>query len=150
MKRENKERLYTDLIKYSRQIGILKEEIPDLVIDRKVMHRTQMDRNLSNRKNVGTYGECFWAIRTIFVDAGIRIKDPKEYKGVEVHKHKATYRDILHTLVHELVHYRFAYMRHGFKYEQRIKVILKGRTFPQQHVHLMGTLPKKLRVDCKA
>jgi hypothetical protein len=28
MKQRNKERLYTDLVKYSRQIGILPEETP--------------------------------------------------------------------------------------------------------------------------
>jgi hypothetical protein len=33
-------------------------------------------------------------------------------------------------LVHELVHYRFDYMPHGAKFEQRIREILRGKVFP--------------------
>jgi hypothetical protein len=47
-------------------------------------------------------------------------------------KHKATYRDYQHTLVHELVHYRFEYLQHGAKFEQRIREILRGKVFPQK------------------
>jgi hypothetical protein len=43
---------------------------------------------------------------------------------------KATYRDKLHVLVHELIHYRFRYLCHDAKFEERIKEIFKGMTFP--------------------
>ena len=43
---------------------------------------------------------------------------------------KAAYRDKLHVLVHELTHYRFRYMNHSKEFEERIREILHGRTFP--------------------
>jgi hypothetical protein len=56
------------------------------------------------------------------------------YSQYYMSKHKATYRDYQHTLVHELVHYRFEYLQHGAKFEQRIREILRGKVFPQKHL----------------
>ena len=57
-------------------------------------------------------------------------------------KHKATYKDVVRTLVQELVHYRFSYMQHGRKFETRIDEILKGKIFEPKHVHLFAGYPK--------
>jgi predicted metal-dependent hydrolase len=40
------------------------------------------------------------------------------YSQYYMSKHMATYRDYQHTLVHELVHYRFENLQHGAKFEE--------------------------------
>jgi hypothetical protein len=89
------------------------------------------------RKNTGVYN---WAIDSIkrnpgrvlhghYKGAGIRIHhDGKHYRVAK--RVKATYRDKLHTMVHELVHYRFRSLVHGKKFEDKVKEILQGKTFP--------------------
>jgi|SRR5919197_529956 hypothetical protein len=94
-----------------------------------LLTKRPMTENPRADKRVSAYGQCFYRLRTIFVDANIRIK----------YKHKATYKDIVKTLVHELVHYRFSYMSHGAKFEQRIKEILEGRIFEPKHVQLFAS-----------
>jgi hypothetical protein len=53
-----------------------------------------------------------------------------------IYKKKVLYglREVRDTLVHELVHYRFPEMKHGRKFEARIKEILRGGEFPQIHI----------------
>lgn len=48
---------------------------------------------------------------------------------------KATYRDKLDTMVHELVHYRFRYLSHGEKFEQMIQEIIRGKGFPAKQLY---------------
>lgn len=64
MKEANKQRLYADLDKYCEQIGILPEEKPKLVLDRKEYHTLLVNDGQSKR--AAGYGECNWNIRTIF------------------------------------------------------------------------------------
>src|SRR5919108_4132894 len=130
MKHKNKEKLFHDLVRISSQIGILPNEVPRLILNRKEMQQLLLSKrpwtdNPIIDKRVAGYGECCYSLRTIFVDAGRRVYKERRYKGVHyservLHKHKTTYHDILGTLVHELVHYRFPYMRHGKKFEERI------------------------------
>jgi hypothetical protein len=163
MKEANKQRLYADLDRIANQIGILAEEKPKLVLDRKEYHALLV--NDGQTKRAAGYGECNWNIRTIFLDASRRSftyrtyrkrkgnylsvpnngKDGYSYSlhsfGSTEHKEvKATYKTKLHCLVHELVHYRFGYMNHNKKFEDRIKEILRGRTFPKKHIDLKGKL----------
>src|SRR5919197_4374044 len=155
MKQANKQRLYTDLARYAKQIGILPNEVPKLIINRKEMQElllTKRPRTGNPRvdKRVAAYGACDLSLRTIFVDASRRIQTHKIYKGfhypkMELSEHKVTYRDLLKTLVHELVHYRFSYMSHGAKFEQRVKEILEGRIFEPKHVHLFASYSKSFR-----
>jgi hypothetical protein len=89
----------------------------------------------------------------IYVNTNIRKVGYRQYKGVKYteafkKRHKATYKDILHTLVHELVHYRFTKMRHGKRFELRIREILGGRVFPETRLyadrtHDISTLDNK-------
>lgn len=152
MKIEYKDRLQQDLIKYAKQIGILDSEIPQLITDR---------REYLSKRAAG-YGECSYELRTIFVDCSKRNYQRIEYRRsiptnlaldgnrdknyfyrrrrhstlVRVYKNvKATYRDKLDVLVHELVHYRFRYMKHGEKFEQRIKEIVRGRSFQAKQLY---------------
>jgi hypothetical protein len=157
MKAKNKEKLRTDLQKYSKQIGILPNEVLKLVLDRKEM-RSLVTGRIRDSKRLAGHGECFYPIRTIFVDASYRLTNDENENGHLCYhavydkktgswkwvpaKRKTVYRDFLHTLVHELLHYRFAYLRHGKKYEQRITEILRGRTFEPKHVHLFSHIPK--------
>jgi hypothetical protein len=148
MKHKNKEKLFHDLARISKQIGILPNEVPKLILDRKEMQQLLLSKrpwtgNPIRDKRVAAYGQCCYSLRTIFVDAGRHVYDPKHDK--KKGKHKATYRDFLHTLVHELVHYRFAYMTHGRKFEERIKEILRGRMFEPKHVHLFSQSAKRFR-----
>src|ERR687887_448231 len=157
MKHINKQRLYTDLTRYAKQIGILPNEVPKLIIDRKEMQELLLTRhprtgNPIVDKRVPAYGACDYSLRTIFVDASRRVYRQKIYKGfhyseriVTQNKHKVTYRDLVNTLVHELVHYRFPYMQHGAKFEQRIKEVLQGRMFEPKHIHLFSNYPKYIR-----
>jgi hypothetical protein len=118
-------------VKYCNQIGIV--EKPILIEDRKQMHAILV--NAGKPKRCAGWGQCFWDLNTIFVDTGLRIHYPsRRYKGVtrsarETVKHKSEYIDFRNTLVHELVHYRFRYLQHGWKFEKRINEILRGRTF---------------------
>jgi hypothetical protein len=131
MKQRDKERLKADHVKYCKQIGIT--EIPRLILDRKELHKVQV--NAGQQKYGGGWGSCHKDLKTIFVDAGLRIHYPsKEYKGWknskrESIKHKSNYRDFRNTQVHELVHYQFSYLQHGKKFEQSLQEILRGRTF---------------------
>jgi hypothetical protein len=159
MKEVNKQRLYADLKRISDQIGILQEETPKLVLDRKEYHTILVNNGMSKR--AGGYGQCSWHIRTIFVDAGKQSYQHRTYRRIRrtpqgvywklpnngkqgyhyrLHKYsstehkdvKATYKTKLHCLIHELTHYRFGYMSHGKAFEKRIKEILQGRTFPKK------------------
>lgn len=147
------EQLQQDLIKYSKQIGILDSEVPALFTNRAEYHSLLVQNNLTKR--AGGYGECMWSLKAIFVDMSKRhyhrttyskniIGRPTmphygeqgyryevlKYTTKEVRKVKATYVDKLNILIHELIHYRFRYMRHGEKYEARINEIIKGKTYP--------------------
>jgi hypothetical protein len=70
MKNANKRRLYTDLNKYAKQIGILPNEVPKLIIDRKEMQELLLAKrpwtgNPIVDKRVAVYGSCDWSLRTI-------------------------------------------------------------------------------------
>ena len=161
MKEVHKQRLYADLIRIADQIGILPEETPKLIFDRKEYHAMLVAEGQSKR--AAYYGQCDWSLRTIFTDASRRTysyctyRKPKgdylsvpnngkpgysyrlhSYGSDEYKKVNASYRTKLHLLVHELVHYRFGYMSHNRKFEKRVKEILHGRTFPKKHIDLKG------------
>lgn len=137
-----------DFKKYCKQIGILPNEMPRLVTDKKTMDelkKTFSDGGIG-RSTSRCYGICYWEDRTIYVNTKKRIRRYRLYKHVEYTKRyatkpKQTYRDILHTMIHELVHYRFKYLQHGAKYEQRIKEILHGKVFPQKQLYDVSNTP---------
>ena len=148
LKQKNIARLYEDFDKYRKQIGIPDEEQLQLVINRKILHNI-LEQNGQSRRAAG-YGECFWDLKIIFVDASIRIASYKRYpmfkvirvKGRKIGiptkqpgKKKVNYKDILKTLIHELVHYRFRGLNHGVKYEKRIMEILRGEVFPPMNTN---------------
>lgn len=79
-KSKNKEKLRADLQKYSKQMGILPNEVPKLVLDRNEM-RSLVTGRIQNSKRLGGYGECFYPIRTIFVDASYRLRNDEDGNG---------------------------------------------------------------------
>jgi hypothetical protein len=138
VKNKDRTRLYEDMLKYCSQIGILKEETPMLYLDKQeysALRKSSGSRAVRDQR----YGECNHEQRAIFVNSRTREYQIKKYlteigskrTGIRAHLRyvKPTYRHYLHTLVHELVHYRFESMPHGFKFENRIKEILNGRQF---------------------
>lgn len=130
-----------DFEKYSTQIGILPGELPRLVMERNQMDelKKEFTDGQRSRSSTSNYGLCFRKQRIIYVNINKRISHLRTYKNVkytdrELSKHKTTYRDLLHTLVHELVHYRWK-MEHGTKFEQRIREILRGRIFSDKSLY---------------
>ena len=70
MKHINKQRLYTDLTRYAKQIGILPNEVPRLIIDRKEMQELLLTKrprtgNPIVDKRVAAYGACEWSLNYI-------------------------------------------------------------------------------------
>jgi hypothetical protein len=101
-----------------------------------------------------TYGRCCYSIRTIFVrehaKKGGRLGEwvPMRKKGWRRYVSRPwNYGTQKHTLVHELVHYRFPSMQHGKKFEQRIKDIFRGQSFELQHIHLFAASSKYYTVE---
>jgi predicted metal-dependent hydrolase len=52
----------------------------------------------------------------------------------------ASFENLKHTIVHELVHYRFRYLRHGQRFEKRVSLILKGKRY--RPLYVCNTLSK--------
>jgi hypothetical protein len=147
MKTRDRERLYTDMLRYCDQIGILKEETPTLYLDKQeysALRKAGGSRAVRDNR----YGECNREQRAIFINSRTREYQIKQYlteigskrTGIRAHLRyvKPTYRHYLHTLVHELVHYRFDSMPHGFKFDKRIKEILNGRQFEPKSIKSVG------------
>ena len=56
---------------------------------------------------------------------------------------KWNYYEQRHTLVHELVHYRFPHFPHGRAFDDRIEEIIRGKTFPSKHIHFFSGYDKQ-------
>lgn len=139
MKEKYQQRLRLDFEKYVKQIGITDEEIPQLITDRKTMDeiRSKWPDGGRGRSTKRNYGICYREEKIIFVNQNSRKADYRQYKGARysqhyISKHKMTYRDYLHTMIHELVHYRFKSLPHGKEYEKRIRNILHGKVWPKK------------------
>ena len=150
MKNKNQkiQALQQDLIKYSKQIGILDCEIPELVFSREefsAKNKETEDRlGLHRRRLKGKryLGACSISRRMLLIrmdggktDLGTVWKVTKRTKQY-IWSKQVPYglREIKNTLVHELVHYRFPEMKHGKKFEARIKETLRGEEFPRIHI----------------
>jgi hypothetical protein len=112
------------VIKYALQIGITEQEIPNLVFSRKGVlampkHLTEGRRTVSHKYK----GICFREAKTIFI---------------HVKKHTSS-KELRHTIVHELVHYRFPYLKHGIRFEKRISLILKGKRYGSKLLYIEKT-----------
>jgi len=116
--------LKEELIKYSKQIGILDIEIPELVfygeeykeIVTPVLTRHGLSSNRGGRYTK-KFGHCSYYYRIIFVN-------------IRANRHL---RELRNTLVHELCHYRFRHISHKLIH-RRIKLILKGKQYPKKHI----------------
>lgn len=123
------ERLNQELIKYSEQIGILDDEIPLLVFSVKEWNeKCKHEDTKFIRKSKRAYGWCSYSERLIC----IRVND---------YRMDLPMKTLIHGLIHELVHYRWQWLPHGKKFEERIKEIKKGRSWLYKEV--------KMRVEIK-
>ncbi len=116
--------LKEELIKYSKQIGIIDCEIPELVFygeEYKQIANPTLARHYTSSNAGGRYtkyhGYCSYYARIIFVNI----------------RGNRNLRELRKTLVHELCHYRFHYISHKLMHE-RIKLILKGKQYPKKHI----------------
>jgi hypothetical protein len=132
-------KLQEDFNRYAKQIGILPGEMPQLITDKRQIQELNRERRQKDQwvGSASNYGACYTEQRIIYVNVNSRIREDKVYAHVkytrrQLSRHKSTYRDYLDTLVHELVHYRFGYLKHGAKFEKRQREILRGKVFPQK------------------
>jgi hypothetical protein len=117
--------LREDLIKYSKQIGILDVEIPELFFygEEYTAKENEIFKIRGLRLYTQTYqytkkwGYCSLRTRTIFVNM----------------RGKRTLRELQDTLIHELCHYRFQHISHK-EIHNRIKLILKGKQYSKKHI----------------
>jgi hypothetical protein len=106
--------VHNQLRKYAEQIGITEQEIPNVVFSRKEVLALPRELTAGRRTVTHRYfGLCFRKAQTILIN---------------VKKH-TSFKDLRHTIVHELVHYRFQYLKHGARFENRISLILKGKRY---------------------
>ena len=99
---------------YVHQIGIMPQEIPKVVFSRKEVLAMPKELTAGRRSVTHKYlGVCFRKARTILIN---------------VKKH-ASYAALKHTIIHELVHYRFRYLKHGKGFEDRISQVLRGKRY---------------------
>jgi hypothetical protein len=108
--------IHEELVKFCDQLGI-GDDIPQLVFTtREVL---DMPKHLTEGRRVSAYkyrGVCYTQAKTLFIN----LRNHKTINGART------------TLVHELVHYRFQYMRHGKAFEKRIRNILAGKRYPKR------------------
>jgi hypothetical protein len=98
------------LTKYAQQIGIREKEIPAVVLTRREVLAMPKELTQGRRTVTNKYlGICFRRAKTIFIS---------------IKNHKSA-QQIIDTIVHELVHYRFQYLKHGKDFKHRIDLILK-------------------------
>jgi hypothetical protein len=97
---------------YGQQIGIT--ETPNTVFTRKEVLGMPKEFTAGRRTVTHKYfGICFCRAKTILINV-------KKY---------TSYEDLKHTIVHELVHYRFRYLKHGTTFESRISAIQRGKRY---------------------
>jgi hypothetical protein len=124
-------KLHKDLRKYSKQIDISEEDIPELVTDRYQLRNALTERmgnpSLSNQmyfKHKCNAGGCFYGLKLIYVNCHqLILKETKK---------PLTYTNFLLGLIHELVHVRFEdELEHGREFDHRIMEIFQEKSFPQ-------------------
>lgn len=87
MRSKNKQKLKQDKSRVCRQIGILPNEEPKMILDRKQMRSILQGRNQYSARIAG-WGECIYAIRTIFVDCSKTLEYEKDKYDNFVHPNK--------------------------------------------------------------
>ncbi len=87
-----------ELRRYAKQIGITDNDMPDVVFSEEELNAMPLEVTREIR-NVAfkCYGACIIEAKTIFIN---------------VKKHSSLER-LKHTIAHELVHYRFRYLKQG-------------------------------------
>ena len=107
------------------QIGITEHDTPRVVYTRKEV--LEMPTELTAGRRTVTYkclGICFHRAKTILIN---------------VKKHRS-FKDLRHTIVHELVHYRFSYLKHGAAFENRISLVMAGKKYKVKSLYI-GEIP---------
>jgi hypothetical protein len=106
--------ILNQVARYAKQIGIAEQDMPSVVFTRKEV--LAMPKELTAGRRTVTHkclGICFCGAKTILIN---------------VKKH-TSFKDLQRTIIHELVHYRFRYLKHSTRFEDRISRILEGKTY---------------------
>jgi len=136
MIQDNTQLLKQYLIKYSKQIGILETEIPELYFNVQEfttrLHESIDRRGIEIQQDTfdidyfaGLFGYCGRRHgRYIFVNLD-RYNDDNDLH----------HSDLRRLLVHELVHYRFPDLKHGTEFYYTIELIFsEGKKYPKVHI----------------
>jgi hypothetical protein len=115
-KNQKMQTLRADLEKYSKQIGVIESEVPQLAFGKKDL-MVQRPRKRYPTKRSNLLGCCYGDIRLLFVN-------------LEAHKDLWHLRD---TLLHELLHYRFQHLSHKDMHK-RMRLVRNGKTYPEKHI----------------
>jgi hypothetical protein len=135
MKERNKLRLQQDMTKYCEQIGIT--DSLKLVFSRKEINELRHWHGWRGESK-STYGCCYDALKVIYVaehtsGGRYQLRLPMRRKGWYRYVYKPyNYIYQRRVLVHELIHYRWPSMKHGKKFDRRIREILRGHRFDPQ------------------
>jgi hypothetical protein len=127
--------LKQDLVKYSKQIGIIDCEIPELVF-----YGRDFNENIKE-----IYEKHGISQKLDYLPGGPYDDHPR---GIAVgHKRiifvnlnpieplADTYPYLRFCLIHELVHYRFRYIPHGSRHMKRIeRILLQGKKYSRKHI----------------
>jgi hypothetical protein len=113
-----------ELRKYAKQIGITDYDISDVFFSEEEVNAMPLELTAGIRNvTFKCYGACLIEAKTIFIN---------------VKKH-TSFERLKHTIVHELVHYRFRYLKHGRKFEKRISLILGGKRYRTKSLYIKNT-----------
>ena len=157
MKQKTKEQLQNiDFPKYCKQMGILESDGLRFITNRK-----EFEQLAAKHDDAGAHraidrrclGKCHCDIRAIFVNENPCVKHGIIHRTVhgkgrmkqyyKIVPKKWNYYEQRHTLIHELIHFRFPHMKHGRAFDDRIEEILKGRTFEPKHIHFFASFDKQ-------
>ena len=99
------------------QVGILEHEMPAILYSRKeYMDATKHYKGIRKCRRTVTHkyrGICSPKDKMILINV----------------KHNNSTKQLRRTIVHELIHYRFHYLKHGVRFEERIDLVLRGKKY---------------------
>ena len=113
--------VFNKVAKYSSHIGIPEKDVPKVVFSRMEVLGLPEELTAGRRTVTHRYlGLCFRRANMIFISV----------------KRHTTFHALENTIVHELIHYRFRYLKHGRLFQDRISLIIKNeKKYPPKELY---------------
>jgi hypothetical protein len=96
---------------------------------------------VSKPVETSVYGEMVWGAKAIYVNTTNCVYMCENEHNIKCENVVRGYSDYLYILIHELVHWYFPELEHGFKFEQKIGEIFK--MIPIKEVYSDKVLPNQ-------